>query len=371
MSDKKKKKYNKNVSSGFWGIVRQIVRDKYDLLKTERLRQGYYIVRDELAVKIGKEITRADFDYFADSKSDAYNYYTQDVWTQMERKGYKRPEAKPVGSLWTHRGKYPIEYFYLVWNQARGFIFTEKSGEKLESLTKFGWMIIEPEKGFPTRLIRDECKKDGRPVLAIHDADGSGKAIYRALGEETKRTTHLDISIDDVTDLGLRWDDVKRLNLAIQPEVEKYKKESFDRCELESLIVLKSRHGIENPFLDYVIMRMIQEGIKISPTEIKKKELLKVSILSHITHAFREIVDKGVEEFVEELKDDGDEAVSVDVGFHVWDEKKDKDLIITIKNTAKKLSSKMEKKAEYEYEQDYDDRARDKVSNKFAQLMEG
>ena len=357
------------VHKDFWKIVKQIIRDNYELLMTERLRQGYYIVRDKLKELIGKTITREDFDYFANSKTNAYNYYTQDVWTQLEREGRERPEAKPVGSLWTHGGKFPIEDFYLVWDQARGFIFTEKSGEKLEPLTKFGWMIIEPEKGFPSRLIREKCKEDGRPVLAVHDGDISGEGIARALGETTRRTTHLDISIDDVTNLGLRWEDVKRLNLPTIPEVKKHRQERADRCELESMTTLKSRHGIENPFLDYVIVRMMQEGISISPTSKSKMKMIKDRIVAKITSDLEDlivpIVGEVIDGKIEDYAGGEDQAVSVDIPTESEIDLEE------LEEAVRDISSKMEKVAEWEYEKDYEARARGKVSKKFLELMGG
>lgn len=351
-----------NVSKEFWKIVKRIILENYDLLKTERLRQGYYIVRDKLdELREKGEISQSDFEYFADSKSGAYDYYTQGIWTQLERQGHERPEAKPVGSLWTRHGKYPIEDFFMVWEQARGFIFTEKSGEKLEELTRFGWMIIEPEKGFPTRLIREKCKEDGRPVIAIHDADISGEEIATSLGEKTVRTTHLDIAIDDVINLGLRWEDVEKLDLPTQLEVKKHRGKRSKRCELESLTVLKSRHGIENPFLEYVIVRMMQEGIKLSPTSMDKKALLRASIIAELTDKLKDMITPSVEEFVKELSFD-DDAVRVDI---VGEDIEIEDLNYIIRE----ISSKLVESAEWMYEKDYVRQAKQMVSKKFKELM--
>lgn len=349
----------------FWNIVREVMIDNYDLLFTERLRQGYYIVREKLDElrKKGK-VRQEDFEYFADAKSGAYNSYTQDVWTQLERKGYQRPEAKPVGNIWTRYGnKYPIEDFDMVWHQARGFIFTEKGGEKLEELTNYGWMIIEPEKGFPTRLIREQCRNDGRPVLAIHDADRSGEEIAISLGEKTRRTTHLDINISDVTNIGLRWEDVIKLNLPTQLEVKKHRSKRNERCELESLAVLKSRHGIENPFLEYVIMRMLQEKIPVCPTSVSKSDLMRREIVSEITDRIQSLIRPSVTNFVSSYDfGDSDTAVDVEIAsasIHL----ENLDQII------QGVASKMAETAEWKYEDDFQREARDEVSDKLRELM--
>jgi len=362
--------YKARVSRGFWSVVKDLMVQNYSLLENERLRQGYYIIRNALDPLIGKRITRQDFDYFAgldpEKPDQAYSYYTQDAWTHLERKGYKRPEAKPSGSLWVHGGvRVSIEDFWRVWDQARGFIFTEKSGEKLERLTMFGWVIIEPDKGFPTRRIREKCKQDGRPVIAVHDADESGTGIFRALGHETIRTTHLDIAIDDVTDLGLRWEDVKRLGLPVIPEVDKHKKTRSERCELESLVLLTTKHGIENPFLNYVLFRMAEENITISPTETEKRELLKSHIVSSIVGQLEGLVYPVVDEFVDGLEFEPDKAVSVFSRGGGSIELDDLEDII------KEISSKMEKNALWKYESDYDTQARELISAKFLSLIAG
>ena len=327
-----------------WTIVKNIIRENYEILIEERIRDGFYIVRDYLSPMIGAEITEEDYRYFLSDQG--YSYYRDDLWVSLEQKeGYKRPEAKPDGSVWDRGSREPIEHLRSVWQQARGFIFTEKSGEKLSKLSEYGWVIVEPAQGYPTRLIREILKEDTRPVLAIHDADKAGEGIFRALGFTTKRTNHLDIAIDNVSDLGLRWDDVKKLDLPTQLEAEKYRTEKEDRCEIQALVVLKTRMGVENPFLQYVVMRMLQEGVPISPTPISKRRLLIRELRWEIQSRLNEIIEPVIVEFVDRLRLEGD---AVDVNLPSSETE-----LEVLADQITELSSKMEKEKEWVFEDDF------------------
>lgn len=345
-----------------WTTVKDIIRENYDVLIGERIRDGYYIVRAYLSPMIGQEITKEDYKYFLSDQG--YSYYRDDLWVSLEQKeGYDRPEAKPVGSIWDRGVEEPIEELRNVWQQARGFIFTEKSGEKLSELSRVGWVIIEPAQGYPTRLIRQILKQDTRPVLAVHDADVSGEGIFRALGFTTKRTKHLDIAIDTVTDLGLRWDDVKKLNLPTQLEAEKYRTEKEDRCEIQALVVLKTRIGIENPFLEYVILRMLQEGIPISPTRIDKRRLLIRELRSVIQSKLNKIVDPVIVRFVDNLGLKGD---AVDVNLPSVEAE-----LETLENHITEISSKLEKQKEWLFEDDFQEAIVEGISEELRQKLMG
>lgn len=353
----------KKVSKGFWSIVKEIIRKNYDVLKTERLRDGYYIIRDEMTKLIGKTISQEDYNYFLGK--GGYDYFVHGIWTALEQQeGYERPEAKPVGNVWDQGYKETIDHLKSVWSQARGFIFTEKNGEKLARLSEFGWAIVEPDQGYPTRFIRQILKQDTRPVLAVHDADVAGEGIYRALGFETRRTKHLDISLDNITDLGLNWKDVKTLRLPTQLEAEKFRAIKKDRCEIQSMAVLKKRFGIDNPFLNYVVIRMLQEGIMISPTPVETKILLRSGLKGRIHRVLERVVDPVVDEFVDGLDSDGE---AVDLNLPDVERLNLADLEALVKQ----LASKLEKGAERLHEKDFHNMITDDVSKKMRKLMDG
>jgi len=257
------------------------VLEHYELLKTKRIRDGFYILGDELAKLIGKEITKEEYDYFA-TNEQAYATYRDDLWPSLEQhKGLERPEAKPYGIIFDRGSEYPITKLNEVWRQARGFIFTEKldDGDDCRELSNFGWTIIAGGglAGFPTRQIRQLLRADTRPILAFHDADRSGEGIYRALGFETRRTRHLDIALGErVTDLGLSEEDAKALGLRSRPEPPKYK--GLPRWETSALSVLTTRLGVDNPKRAYVVAKMIKLGVKISPTPIPRAEALRIEL---------------------------------------------------------------------------------------------
>lgn len=153
------------------------------------------------------------------------------------------------------------------------------------------------------------------------------------------------------------------LALPTQLEVKKHRAERSMRCELESLTVLKSRYGIQNPFLDYVVTRMIQKGIKLSPTSVDKKLLLQEAIVSELTDKLEEIITSTVVEFVNKLNFDGEQAVRVDLD--------EEEIEIEDLNTIiKEISSKMEESASWSYERDYETEAEGNVSERFKELME-
>ena len=353
----------RKTSKGFWNIVRKIIREIYDTLINADLRGGHYIMRNHLTKLIGKTITDEDYKYFL--SDEGYDYYSQDVWTQLEQNGenpLKRPEAKLVGMVWDRGSEETIKHLEEVWEQARGFIFTEKMGEKLAKLSEFGWCIIEPDQGYPTRFIRKVLKQDKRPVIAIHDADQGGNGIYRALGFDTRRTKHLNIAVDNVIDLGLRWKDQRALDLPTQLEAEKFRIIKEDRCELDSLAVLTDKYGIENPFLNYVIIRMVQEGITISPTLLKKEILLRRELKWKIREALKKIVNPIVDEFVDGKTPKGN---AVDVRLPNVKQLK----LAELEELVRKLTSRLEKQSEWLYEKDYHHTITKDISKKMKEMM--
>lgn len=353
----------KNVGPGFWKLVKRIIRENYDLLITEDLRGGYYVVRHYLKPMIGKQVSVKSYNFLL--TREGYDYYAHGIWVQLEQDKVNpllRPEAKLVGSLWDMGRKETIEQLKRVWSQARGFIFTEKKGEDLAKLSRFGWCIIEPEQGYPTRFIRKVLKQDARQVLAIHDADESGKGIYRALGFDTRRTKHLDISIDNVMDIGLRWEDVRALGLPTQLEAEKFRATKKDRCEIDSFAELKVRHGMKNPFLEYVTLRMEQEGITISPTPMWKSTLMQSKLKTAISELLENVVDPVIDEFVNKMELKGS---AVDLRFHDIKSVEIEDL----KVQAKLIASLLVERSDWYYERDYHGTAIKEISSKMRELM--
>lgn len=270
--------------------MKQVIRDHYDDLKDLRMRDSYYVVRDYLGGALGEEhigvdMSQQDYDWLLTDQG--YSSYRDDIWTYMEQKeNYVRPRAIPEGVLWDNGTMYTMfeweeEGIEFIWKRARGFIFVEKRGPAgdISEISEYGWTIITVGKGFPTRLIRALLSEDDRPVLALHDCDLSGEGIYRALGWKTRRTAHLDIELGDrIYDLGMSQDDVDKLGLPSQPEPPKLRHIREDRYELQGLITLKKRKGIENPYLDYVIAKMHQAGFTISELEISKKKLFESKV---------------------------------------------------------------------------------------------
>lgn len=292
---------NKNL----WKLIRRLILKNYELLKKDKIREGFYILGDLLVPFIDKEITKEEYDYFT-TKDQGYASYRDDIWPSLEQqKNLERPEAKPYGLIYDRGREYPISEFGRVWTQARGFIFTEKlgDGDDIKKLSDFGWAIIAGGgfAGFPTRLIRRLLKVDERPVVAFHDADRSGQGIYRALGLETRRTKHLDIALGErVTDLGLSEEDAKKLRLRSRPEPPKYGR--IPRWETSSLSVLRTRMEIDNPKLAYVTAKMLLKKIKISPTSISKSRALEMELyyelqkpIAHIAGEVAKKYSKNVE----------------------------------------------------------------------------
>ena len=264
-----------------WELVRRLILKNYELLKKEKIREGFYLMGDMLVPFIDKEITKEEYDYFT-TKDQGYASYRDDIWPSLEQQmNLERPEAKPYGLIYDRGREYPISDFARVWTQTRGFIFTEKlgDGDDIKELSNFGWTIIAGGgfAGFPTRLIRQLLKADERPVVAFHDADRSGQGIYRALGLETRRTKHLDIALGErVTDLGLTEEDAKRLRLRSRPEPPKYGR--IPRWETSALSVLRTRMRIDSPKLAYVVAKMYLKNIKISPTPIPKNAAVEAEL---------------------------------------------------------------------------------------------
>lgn len=347
-----------------WEAVRKIIFEKYEILKTRTIRESFYMVGDVLATLIGK-ITQEEFNWFA-TKDQGYASYRDDVWPALEQKyGLERPETRPYGTVYDFGVEYPISRLSEIWDQARGFIFTEKleDGRDLKILSEYGWTIIAGGgfAGYPTRQVRQLLKADTRPILALHDGDESGKGIYRALGFETRRTKHLDIALGErVTDLGLSEEDIKKLSLPTRPEPPKYK--GKPRAETSSLAVLTVRMGIENPKLAYAVAKMLLLGVKLSPLEKSKRDILRLRLRMDIRDALSKLISESVEEALKELKIEG-EAASVETP------EAEKIAAEEFKATLTELASKLGKEAKYLSEQDYHSDATKLTSPEMIRLL--
>ncbi len=318
--------------TNLWANVEEIILQHYDSFKSTqdpsklvRLRKSYYIVREHLNERLEEgKITQKEYDYYA-INPQAYATYRDDLWPSLEQqRGLERPEAKEVGVIYTQEDALPLDKFDEIYYRVRGFIFVEKAdeAEDLKPLSSHGWAIIAGQ-GFSTRLIRHLFKEDGRPVLALHDCDKAGEDIYRVFGEGSRRTRHLDLLIERVTDLGLKEEDALKLSLQSQPEALKFRKERKERYELSALNVLKVRYGIENPVLAYAVAKMRIEGVRISPTSEEIPLLMKWEVESEVERVFRDLASsiqeladfpiKLAEEMNNTLEYPEGEAVDVDI----------------------------------------------------------
>lgn len=284
--------------TNLWANVEDIILQHYDDFKSTqdpsrlvRLRKSYYIVREYLKERLNEgKITQVQFDYYA-IDPQAYATYRDDLWPSLEQqRGLERPEAKELGIIYNMGNELPLSKFDDIYYRVRGFIFVEKAdeAEDLKPLSDHGWAIVAGQ-GFSTRLIRQLLKEDGRPVLALHDFDKAGEDIYRVFGEGSRRTAHLDLILERVTDLGLSEGDALKLELEAQPEAPKYRNVRKERVELSALNTFKVRYGIENPVLAYTIAMMQLAGIRITPTPEEIRLLMKWEVESEVERVFRDL----------------------------------------------------------------------------------
>lgn len=293
-----------------WSVVESLIVDHHKTILersirgvrgSRGIRASYYIVGDLLGPLIGKEITIDDYNWYLTRQG--YATYRDDIWPKIEQAhGLERPPAKAIGVVFDNGQEHTIKRLERVWNQARGFIFVEKTGEAedIQELSDFGWTIIAGQ-GYPTRLMRQLLKDDTRPVLALHDWDQDGQGICRALGVKTRRTAHLDIALGNrVIDLGLHENHINSLKLPLRPSPPKYK--GKPRVEMSSLNVLVTRMGLENPVLAYTVACMLIKGLKLSPTELPRQQLLESHIRWLLTEGLEPVVEAAIEWVMKQTK---------------------------------------------------------------------
>ena len=260
-----------------WGFVKEIIKEHSDKIsKCSSLRESFYVVRDYLSMDFlhtGK-ITNNMFNFFS-TEEDAYRYYTQDLWVQLERQGYIRPEAKPIGILYWKEKSYTVENIGFILPQIRGFIYVEKEGiaDRLKELSNYGWGIVAAQ-GQATREIRRLIKGTKKPCLIIHDYDPDGEIISNVIESGSKRTTHLDLTNDNATELMLNDEQqtflLEEYKVPTQPLPNKWEgkwKENY-RIELSAFVDIENDSG--NSILDFVKAEIKRLGLPLSLEPISK-----------------------------------------------------------------------------------------------------
>lgn len=292
-----------------WSVVEELIVERYDALRDERMRDSYYRVREWLNQRReAGEITDPEFDYFVEMEQ--YEYYRDSIWPRIEKKhGLARPATKPPTIVIEDGREYGESYMHDAWDRSRGFIFVEKSGmaEDLSLLSEHGWLIVAAQ-GESTRSFRERVADDGtdRPVLVVTDADFYGDGIAQTLMGHSQRTEHLELWRElesRVREIGLSPADADALDL---PK-ERDPTQSPDkwRTELNALSVLKDRAGLANPLLSYIVAKMDQEGIPLCP--LPDDEPLG-TVRGGLRSAIQEAMSEAVEDAISAVTDGLDPA---------------------------------------------------------------
>jgi len=310
--------------TNLWASVEKIILDHYSELITERMRDSYYITREYLNEDYLEKhkITKIEYEHFLTNQG--YSTYRDDLWSDIEQKrGLDRPDAKPLGVIYSLGQEMTISQFNEVYHRVRGFIFVEKGGEAedIKELSNHGWAVVAGQ-GYSTRLMRKLFKEDNRPVLVLHDADTAGNWIYKIFDIGSRRTKHLELWLNNVTDLGLNEQDAILLGLPSQPEAKRYKKQRKIRYELSAFSVVKHRWGLRNPVLAYTVAKMKEKGIRITPQPETLKALIKEDIqfkISRVLKEFQEGINRLSEMFITYAENIADElsypeGVAVEAG---------------------------------------------------------
>ena len=192
----------------FWEKIEQIlVGGEYKEIKRLKLsmRNSYYHLLTFVSEMYdNKVINEKQLNYW--NQEEAYNFFTQDKWSQWEKKmSWRRPKAKDPTEAY-YRGKLldlTLSDITLKSNlkRSRGFIFMEKAGFLLDLkiISRYGWCILAGQ-GFSSRELRETIMRNfpDRPIVVLHDFDVAGSMIHDVFGEGSKRTEHLDLTFDNV-----------------------------------------------------------------------------------------------------------------------------------------------------------------------------
>jgi 5S rRNA maturation endonuclease (ribonuclease M5) len=259
----------------FWGEVEKIlVNGEYEIIKQLKLslRNSWYHLLTFVSQLLEKGVIN-DRQFFYWQQKQAYDTFTQSKWVSWERKyNWVRPHAKdPTTAIYRGNLRDLNQEGYILESELgdfQGFMFIEKSGflDDLKLLSKYGWCILAGQ-GFSTRELRETIKKtfSDKPIVVLHDYDIAGASIYEVFEKGSIRTEHIDLTFENMIDLGLREVDVEEFNLPKAPESAKHLKKNPNawRVELNALTILYQTHGIKNPLLWYVAKRMFEEGLPL------------------------------------------------------------------------------------------------------------
>lgn len=304
---------NEGRSYRIWSVVEDLILDRYDQLKNERMRDSYYLLREWLEpLRTDGTILDEEYDYFAEN----YQYYRDDFWPRIEeRHDIRRPETKPPTIVIENGEEYTESHIPEAWDRARGFIFVEKSGmaSDLSRLSRHGWLIVAAQ-GESTRTFREAAAGDGtdRPILVVTDADFYGRSIVETLAGHSDRTEQLELwrELEErVDEIGLTQTDADALDLPRERDPTKSPDEW--RTELNALTVLKEREGIENPLLTYVAAKMDALDVPLAPLPIENvRDTVHNSLRFAIEDALNDEIGAVVDGVVDEvdLSSDLDEA---------------------------------------------------------------
>lgn len=278
----------------FWEKIEKIlVGGEYKEIKSLKLtmRNSYYHLLTFVAEMFQNgAINEKQLNYW--NQEEAYNFFTQDKWSQWEKKHtWKRPKAKDPTTAY-YRGDLldlTLKDYELVayLRRSRGFIFMEKEGflQDLKIISSYGWCILAGQ-GFSSRELRETIMRSfsDRPIVVLHDFDVAGGMIHDVFKDGSRRTEHLDLTFENVLDLGLREIDIDELDLPKAPESLRVRKKNPDawRVELNALTVLARKRNIKNPLLWYVAKRMYEEGMDL----FEEAQKLHQALIAHISHQF-------------------------------------------------------------------------------------
>lgn len=326
-----------------WSVVEEIVLAEYSLIQDMHMRNSFYHLREILSKEIGTRITIDQYNYFLEK----YEYYQSDKWPSWEEKHrIIRPTSKdPTLALYNGllQALAYIDESSFFFSRCQGFLFIEKSGfiNDLKILSSHGWVVLAGQ-GFCTRETREQIAKNypDKPILVVHDFDYSGNQMFDVFDKGSKRTKHLDLTFDNVFDIGLNKEDIEELDLPLEPESEKYRDQQKWRVELNALTVLVTRKNIKNPLLWYVVKRMNEEGIPLHKEEESSWVALKWAITFEIRETLENIIDPIITEVLEDVKSEPiiDVALVKSFDLKTTDE---------FKEGIKKLSERLLEKAEY------------------------
>ncbi|ADM28759.1 hypothetical protein Igag_1967 [Ignisphaera aggregans DSM 17230] len=237
---------------------------------------------------------------------DSLNYLEQTVLVKLSEWGIiSRPDTRSEGSIYYLSDWYKFEKLAEIdTSRYKSLIYVEKKApaESIASTLYIIGHITGYGKGYPTWKMRQVAQQGKLYVFC--DADWAGTHIYKVFAEGAIRLKKISGSVlnakrrlreklikegyteedglfllEDASKewvklvvsnskrLGLDFEDAENLGLPweIEPKCKEGDERKCRRYELQSLIDLKMRYGIENPYLAYVAYRLrkvFKEGLK-------------------------------------------------------------------------------------------------------------